>query len=558
MDNNLEELPENSADEIGVPSDIPEGPKEVFGVENLTVRAIVLAGIGSAVIAASSMYAALRFCAVLWPTVFAAVLSMSVLKLFGKTNLREINMASTGMSAGTVVAAGLAVTIPGLFITGVWDTSTPLLKHVPELLYVTFAGTLLGLLLTYLVRYRFVVRDRLPFPMGQAAARTLEAGERGSVHSIFLYGAMAVSALFTFLRDKLEIIPNALTDGKNTFLGIWLSPMAAGIGYTIGPLYTGVWFAGAVFAYLLLIPVGVGAGLFSSTAVAVSVKNSLGFGLMAGVGAGVLIDFLRTRIDFVRPEGAPKGLGSRLFGMFAVIVAYILTLLAGLDPISSAAVILLTCIACAMSAAVTGQAGINKAEIFAVMALLAVRLFAHPSPAASFFIMAVVAVSCGLAGDMLNDFKAGSMLGTDPAGQLVTEAVGGLTGGLAAVFSMLAVISKYGGVGTQHGLSAGQSFVITEMIGGIDHKALFFTALAVGALLFLFKFPVMTLGLGLYLPFEISSIVFLGGASRFIVDKLVKAPKDEGSQGMLIAAGLMGGEGITGVLLAIVSMVTGG
>ena len=562
MDNNLErrgELPENSADETGVTSDIPQGPKDVFGVENLTVRAIVLAGIGSAVIAASSMYAALRFSAVLWPTVFAAVLSMSVLKSFGKTNLREINMASTGMSAGTVVAAGLAVTIPGLFITGVWDASTPLLKHVPELLYVTFAGTLLGLLLTYLVRYRFVVRDRLPFPMGQAAARTLEAGEKGAVQSIYLYGAMAFSAVFTFLRDKLAIIPNTLTGyGKNNFLGIWLSPMAAGIGYTLGPLYTGVWFAGSVFTYLLLIPVGVGAGLFASTAVAVGIKNSLGLGLMAGVGAGALIDFLRSRIDFVRPEGAPKGLGSRLFGMFAVIIAYILTLLAGLDPISSAAVMILTCLACAMSATVTGQAGINKAEIFSVMVLLAIRLFAHPSLTASFFIMAIVAVSCGLAGDMLNDFKAGSMLGTDPAGQLVTEAVGGFAGGFAAVFAMLAVISKYGGIGTPHGLSAGQAFAVTEMMGGIDNKTLFFTALAAGALLFLFKFPVMTLGLGLYLPFEISSIVFLGGASRFIVDKLGKAPKDEGSKGMLLAAGLMGGEGITGVLLAIVSMVTGG
>jgi len=561
MDNNLEgscELPENFAEGPGTPSDPSDVPEGIFGVDNLTVRAVVLAGIGSAVIAASSMYAALRFSALLWPTVFAAVLSMSVHKSFGNTNPREINMASTGMSAGAAVAGALAFTVPGLFITGVWDASEPLLAHVPQLLYVTFAGILLGLLLTYLIRYRFVIGERLPYPIGQAAARTLEAGERGGLRFIYLYCAMAVSAVFTFLRDKLAIIPNSLTNyTRNIFLGIWLSPMAAGIGYTVGPLYTGIWFAGAVFAYLLLIPVGVSSGLISSAAAAVSVKNSLALGLMAGVGVGVLIDFLRARIDFERSKGAPKGLGSRLFGMFAVIVAYILTLLAGLDAISSAAVILLTCVACAMSAAATGQTGINKAEIFAVIVLLAIRLIAHPNLTESFFIMAVVAVSCGLAGDLLNDFKTGSMLGTDPAGQLVTKAVGGLAGGLAAVFAMLAVISKYGGVGTEHALSAGQAFAVTEMMGGIDNKTLFFTALAAGALLFLFKFPVMTLGLGLYLPFEISSAIFLGGALRYIVDKLGKAPK-EGDPGALIAAGLMGGEGITGVLLAIVSMVTGG
>jgi uncharacterized oligopeptide transporter (OPT) family protein len=211
-----------------------------------------------------------------------------------------------------------------------------------------------------------------------------------------------------------------------------------------------------------------------------------------------------------------------------------------------------------MSATMTGQTGINKAEIFAVMALLTIRTFLHLSLTASFFSMAVVAVSCGLAGDMLNNFKAGNILGTDPAGQLVTEAVGGLAGGFTAVFSMLAVISQYGGIGASHGLSAGQAFAVTGMMGGIDNPTLFFTALAAGALLYLLKFPVMTLGLGLYLSFEISSIVFLGGALRFIMSKLRKTPEDEGDVGSLIAAGLLGGEGITGVLLAIVSMVTGG
>jgi uncharacterized oligopeptide transporter (OPT) family protein len=373
---------------------------------------------------------------------------------------------------------------------------------------------------------------------------------------------MALSAVFTFLRDKLAVIPAAITSAalyaKNIYFGIWLSPMAAGIGYTIGPLYTGVWFAGALFAYLLLIPIGVGAGLFANAAAAVSVKNSLGLGLMVGVGVGVLLDFLRSRIDFERSTGAPQGLGSRLFGMLSIVVAYILTLLAGLDPLSSAAVILLTFVASAMSANIMGETGINKVEIFAAMALLTIRLFAHPSLTASFFIAAVIAVSCGLAGDMLNDYKTGNMLGTDPAGQLVTKAVGGITGGFTAVFAMLAVISQYGGVGVQHGLPAVGAFAMTEMMGGIKNPTLFFTALAAGALLYLLKFPVMTLGLGLYLSFEISSIVFLGGALRFIVGKLTKTSEDKGNAGSLIAAGLLGGEGIIGVLLAIVSMVTGG
>ena len=565
MDENVERSGELSAGELDGPTETPVtlgGPAGVFGVENLTIRAMVLAAAGSMVITASSMYVALRLGALPWPTVFVAVLSMSVLKAMGKTNLREINLASTGMSAGSMVAGGLAFTLPGLFIIGEWDASTPLLSHVPQMMFVTFAGIVLGLLLTYLTRYRFVVQEKLPYPIGQAAARTLEAGDAGGLRSVYLFGAMALSAVFTFLRDKLALIPESLSSAslyaKNIYMGIWLSPMAAGIGYTIGPLYTGVWFAGSVFAYLLLIPIGTSTGLFTSVAAAVSVKSSLGLGLMAGVGVGVLLDFLRSRIDHVLSEGAPRGVGSRLFGMLAVVIAYILTLLAGLDPAVSAAVILLTFIACAMSATITGQTGMNPMEVFAVMALLAIRVFAHPSLTASFLITAIVAVTCGLTGDMQSNFKAGSMLGTDPAGQLVTEAIGGIVGGFTAVFAMLALISQYGGVGAQYGLSAGPAFAVTQMVGGIDNGAVFFTALAAGALLYLIKFPVMTLGLGLYLSFEISSIVFLGGAIRYIVDKLRKEPAGEGDAGQLIAAGLLGGEGFTGVILAIMSMVTGG
>ncbi len=534
----------------------------LFGVPDLSVRAIVLAALGSMLITASSMYAALKISALPWPTVFVAVLSMSILKALGKTNLREINMASTGMSAGAMVAGGLAFTLPGLFITGTWSASGDLLAKAPKMLFITLAGVTLGMLLTYMTRYRFVVKEKLPYPIGQAASKTLLAGEAGGLNSVYLYGAMIVSAAFTYARDKLMLIPAAWTSAtlyaKNMYIGVWLSPMAVGIGYTIGPLFTGVWFAGSVFAYMLLIPIGVSSGLFADAAAAVSIKNALGLGLMVGVGVGVFIDFLRSRMDFKRSEGRAKGMGSRLFGMLAVVLSYIFTILADLDPVVAAVVIVLTFLASAMSATITGQTGINPMEIFGIMALLAVRIFAEPDIVSSFFITAIVAVSCGFAGDMLNDYKAGQELGTNPAGQLVTQAVGGLVGGVTAVFAMLAIISQFGGVGAEYGLSAGQAFAVTQMVGGIDNPVVFFTALVLGAALYLFKFPVMTLGLGIYLSFEISSIVFIGGFIRFIVDKIKKGKTTEGDSGSLIAAGLLGGEGFTGVLLAIIGMFTGG
>ncbi|MEA3507863.1 MAG: OPT/YSL family transporter, partial [Synergistota bacterium] len=86
-----------------------------FGPE-LTFRALLTGAAGSVVIAASSTYVALRMGALPWPTVFVAVLSMAILKPFG-AGLREINTAHTGMSAGGLVAGGLAFTLPGLWMS---------------------------------------------------------------------------------------------------------------------------------------------------------------------------------------------------------------------------------------------------------------------------------------------------------------------------------------------------------------------------------------------------------------------------------------------------------
>src|SRR5690554_886784 len=87
---------------------------------NFTVRAMLLAIFGSILMTASSMYVALRMSALPWPTVFVAVLSLTLMRVFRSKNLREVNVASTGMSAGAMVAGGLSFTIPGLFMSGVW------------------------------------------------------------------------------------------------------------------------------------------------------------------------------------------------------------------------------------------------------------------------------------------------------------------------------------------------------------------------------------------------------------------------------------------------------
>ncbi|TCL58318.1 putative OPT family oligopeptide transporter [Hydrogenispora ethanolica] len=542
------------------------------GVDQLSLRSLVLGVLGACIITASSMYVALRMSALPWPTVFVAVLSMALLKALGRTTLNEINITQTAMSAGAMVAGGLAFTLPGLWITGRWKGPAAFGEHFWTVLWVAIAGVLLGTVLTWFMRRRFVVEEALPYPIGVAAAETITVGDQGGQKSALLFGTMGLAAVFTYLRDGLGWIPAAFSSGwlysRNFFIGIWVSPMAVGIGYMIGTLYTGVWFLGALLSYLVIIPLGTAAKLFPAVPAAVAFKNTAGIGLMVGTGVGILIRFLLSRLPGFPnkaaklPSGsAPAGSGGplrleRLLSFLAFAAAFVLSVVAGIGPLPALLLLLGVWAASAMAATITGQTGINPMEIFAIIILLAIRLLVRLDSASAFLIAAAVAITCGYAGDLLNDYKAGQMLGTSPVAQLIANAAGGLAGAVIGALAMFAVIGQFGGVGADKGLPAGQAFAVSQMVGGIGDPLVFGVALAAGALLYLFRVPVMTLGIGMYLPFEISAVVFLGGLLRLLSDRF--RPGAAAGAGNIAASGLLGGEGITGVGIAIYKMLTGG
>lgn len=547
-----------------------EKPQGLWGIPQLTWRSLMLGAAGSALITASSMYTALRMGALPWPTIFVAVLSMTVLKLLGKTNLQEISIAQTAMSAGAMVAGGMAFTLPGLWITGVWSSPATLAKHWGEILAIAWAGMLLGALLTWRLRPKYIEGDALPFPIGKAAAQTLIAGDQGGKKSLLLFGAIGFSAFFTYLRDSLGRIPAALTSGwflrRRLDVGVMLSPMAVGIGYLIGPLATGVWFGGALLAYLLIIPLGPALGLLVSSEAAVAFKNTLGLGLMVGTGAGIilrfLLDFLTGRSKRQREDARPgekraqgKGrLNGRVLQLAGVIIAYGCSLAAGLPPLAALLLIAGVWVATAMAATITGETGINPMEIFGIIILLAIRFLVPLTTTAAFLVTAGVAIACGYAGDILNDYKSGSLLQTNPKAQFISELVGGAVGTVVATLAMIALISRYGGVGNEHGLPAVQAFAVTQMVHGIGDPLVFGIAVGTGALLYLARVPAMTLGIGMYLPFAMSFTVFLGGLARLVYRRL---KPDAAENGDVVASGLFGGEGITGVTIALVRMITG-
>ncbi len=526
---------------------------------HLTLRGMIVGLLGLVVITASSMYVALRMGALPWPTIFVTVVSMAALSKAKNSSLQEINVTHTIMSSGAMVAGGLAFTLPGL-----WMIAPDASFSTIRLIVLAVVGAILGTLFSSIFRKKLIEEEQLPYPMGLASYNTLQASAKGGHGAKTLFASMGGSVLFTALRDGFGKIPALLTLFKGTALfpafSIWVSPMAMGIGAIIGPLFALVWFGGAILGYYLLIPVGLGTGLFASMAEADIFRSNLGIGLMIGTGLGVFVQAVISKAKQTKKQKDAKQMSSRTRTMIMIVLAFSVILLAvGTDISFTEALIVIVGIYLTtyLSGMLTGQTGINPMEIFGILVLLVVQLFTHPSLIASFSIAAVTAVACGLTGDVMNDLKSGYLLGTDTRQQILGEGIGGVVGAVLSVFVLLIMKASFGGFGTAE-LPAPQAAAVAAMVGGLSHVPAFITGCIIGLILYLSKLPSATLGLGVYLPIYISSIMGLGAVlssllKRIFAKKFSSERLQEESG--LVASGLLGGEGITGVAIAIISML---
>ena len=523
-----------------------------FG-EQFTWRAVLFGALGSVIISTSSMYVALKMGALPWPTIFVAILSLTLLKALGKTNLNEVNVTHTAMSAGAMVAGGLAFTIPGIWMLN----PTARVDFLP-LLVVTLAGVLLGVIFVAVTRRHFIEVERLPFPMGIAAAETVLAGDEGGEKARWLFGSLGVAAIFTALRDKWSLIPDAWAPpqllARNIQFGVWLSPMALGIGYIIGPLFTGTWFLGAALSYFLFIPLAVNQGYLSLEA-ATAIKDSFGIGMIVGSGVGVLLKGVLPKAkEIFSPFLTGAGdINLKRAPFLLAMIVLVLATLGGLGFIATLVTVIGVWVTTAMAATLAGQTGIDPMEIFGILVLLAVKLVSTPAPQTAFFVAAVVAVACGLAGDILQDFKAGHILKTMPQAQVYAELIGGVVGAVVAVVVIFILHQAYGAMGPGTELVAPQAYAVSTMVSGLPNPPAFIVGLVLGIALYLLNIPGMTIGIGIYLPMVISAAAGLGGLFRVIIDRKWPAFNP---RAQLISSGFLGGEGVAGVIIAIIQVVT--
>lgn len=441
------------------------------------------------------------------------------------------------------------------------------------------------------------------------------AGSRESArNSRSLFSAALLGGLVKFgesgLRLWSESLEGAAQIGHTVFYaGLNLSPALLAVGFIIGLQTAAVVCLGGIIGWVILMPAyGLVHGLppdRTGLAAAISIWSGqiryVGIGAMLTGGLWTLtklrepvwksLQMLRTRAktsentsDLPRTEqDAPFLWIAVPFGLSLLPMAWIYStvvnsLLLGLlmTIIMALAAFLFSSVAAYMAGMVGSSSnpvsGVTIATIMIAALLLVLFMGAgHPAgPAAALVIGAVVCCAAAMGGDNLQDLKTGHLVGATPWKQQVMQVVGVLTGALVLVPVLSLLQAKYGigePTGSQpHPLSAPQATLMANLTRSVFGTGLPWPLVGLGAVIGVLiiladrrqelrgramRFPVLAVALGIYLPLKLSATIFLGGAIAAWATKRTSERHEPPQRGLLFAAGLITGEALMGIMLAV-------
>ncbi len=520
--------------------------------KELRVRTVLVGLIGLLLITSSSMYIAMRIGALPWPTLLVTVLSLIFLKKAKDSSIQEITVAHTMMSSGSMIAGALAFTIPGIWITNP-NANFP----IKSLIGLTISGAIGGIIYTILLKDKLLIKDKIEFPIGEAAYETLVNGFNKKTNKIAFISSFIFANIFAYIRDGIRKIPAVITIAPSTLktptLNLWLSPMALAIGALIGPIYSFTWLLASVLSNFIAIPILISSNVFPSLAYATRYMQNLGIGLMVGTGLFVVLKgFINIIKNIIKKEKNKLNISKNvikysLLGFLLIIIILIFT--TELKIYQIILMLILMGITTYISGVLTGQTGINPMEIMGILTLLAISTIYIPTSFQAFTICAIVSVACGLVGDVTNDLKSGYLSKTNDKALIISETIGAIIGSIISIGVFLLLKKAYGGFNNEFLLTP-QAHAVSAMINGLEFPTAFLIGVILAIVLSLFKLPTATLGLGVYLPIAMSFIIAIGALFNVILKKF---NKDKSSK--LIASGLLGGEGLAGVIIAILMII---
>ena len=584
----------------------PYVPAEKITPE-MTVTSVIMGMILAVVFGAANAYLGLRVGMTVSASIPAAVISMGVIRVIMKKNsILESNLVQTIGSAGESLAAGAIFTMPALFL---WAEEG--LTEKPGLVEITLialCGGVLGVLFMVPLRNALIVKEHatLLYPEGTACANVLLAGEEGGSNAATVFSGMGIAAAFKFIVDGLKVIPADVAVAFKSFkgeIGMEVYPALLGVGYIVGPRIASFMFVGSIVGWLVIIPLiclfGPDISLYpaeagvtisqlfaegGASAIWSNYVKYIGAGAIATGGIISLIKSLPLIISTFRDsmksmKGSQNGgtlrtdkdlpMGVILAGIVAMVFIIWFVPAIPVNFLGALMIVVFGFFFATVSSRMVGMIGSSNNPVSGMaIATLLLATFAIKATGetgidgmkGAIAIGSVICIVAAIAGDTSQDLKTGYLLGATPKTQQIGELLGVVVSGLA-IGGVLYLLDAAWGYGPAE-VPAPQAGLMKMIVEGIMGGDLPWTLVFVGVFLALgleiLRIPVMPFAIGLYLPIYLNTTIMIGGVVRMFMDgrKKVdsKTKESQVTNGTLYCAGMIAGEGLVGIFLAILAV----
>ena len=570
----------------------------------LTVTSVIMGCILAVIFGAANAYLGLRVGMTVSASIPAAVISMGVIRvLLRRNSILESNMVQTIGSAGESLAAGAIFTMPALFL---WAeeglTSKP---GIVEITLIALCGGILGVLFMVPLRNALIVKEHatLLYPEGTACADVLLAGEEGGANASTVFSGMGLAAVFKFVVDGLKLLPADVSAAFKSFkgeIGMEVYPALLGVGYIVGPKIASYMFTGSLIGWMVIIPLiclfGPDTWMYPAaegTTIAQLYANGgasaiwstyvkyIGAGAIATGGIISLIKSLPLIVTTFRDsmksmkgskntstERTAQDLPMQFILLGVIAMVFIIWIVPAIPVTLLGAVIIVVFgfFFATVSSRMVGLVGSSNNPVSGMaIATLLIATFAIKSSGktgidgmtAAIAVGSVICIIAAIAGDTSQDLKTGYLLGATPKKQQMGEMLGVVVSGLA-IGGVLYLLDAAWGYGTAE-IPAPQAqlmkMIVEGIMGGNLPWGLVFVGVFLAICLEILRIPVMPFAIGLYLPIYLNATIMIGGVVRGLLDRRKgvdeKTKTAQSTDGTLYCAGMIAGEGLVGILLAV-------
>ncbi|MEO7424550.1 MAG: oligopeptide transporter, OPT family [Fibrobacteria bacterium] len=584
----------------------PQIPANLDASGEFTLLSVGLGLAIALVMTAANVYLGLYAGMTVSASIPAAVLGMGAYRMLGKRDILGTNIVQTLASSGESLAAGAIFTIPAMVLVGAWQD----FKFWPTTLII-MSGSLLGIAFMVPLRRLLIVESpQLTYPEGVACAEVLRSGAGGDPGGmLYLVKGFLAGGLFKLGASGLALLSGTLewagrAGGRVFFFGSDLSPALLSVGFITGLGVSIQVFTGGAIAWViglpLLTPPAALAGVSASEAawslwstqlrylgVGAMVVGGLWsiFSIRAGIfqGLGSLSRSYRSERNAAPPIRTEENMPGRvLLGLLAGCalltfgVYWYLLKTPGLSLLTTVLMMAAAFLLTGVSSYIVGLVGSSNNPVsgMTISALLGTAAFflvlgfkGDSAILATLGVAAVVCCAACSAADCSQDLKTGYLVGSTPKHQQYAEVIGAIAPAFV-VAPVLTLLHHSYTIGV--GLKAPQATLFASLAGGIFGKGhipvgLVGIGAAIGAGLIgadawlrkrgsRFRLHPMPVAVGMYLPFTLSVPILLGGIVRYLGQRGLRpdqAREELGNAGVLLSSGLIAGESILGVLLAV-------